>query len=58
MGSNQSAQCGFDEKTANLQKPTLLLKDENIFDICCGWDFSFILTSKKKLKKIKKKNKK
>ena len=48
MGSNDYGQTGFDEKTANLQKPTLLLKDENISDICCGYNFSFILTSKKK----------
>ena len=56
MGSNQYGQVGFKENIQEITKPTLLLKDENIFDICCGWDHSFILTSKKK--KLKKKLKK
>ena len=51
MGSNQYGECGFDEKTENIEKPTLLIKNENIVDVCCGYYHSFILISKKNNKK-------
>ena len=54
MGSNENGQCGLQKKIKFVEKPTLLLKDENIFDICCGSIHSFILTSKKYKNKNKK----
>ena len=47
MGYNFFGQCGFKKEIEKVEKPSLLLKDENIFDICCGLNHSFILTRKK-----------
>ena len=48
MGDNGSGQCGFDKNVESINEPRLLLNDKNVFDICCGYKHSFILTSKKK----------
>ena len=46
MGHNGNGQCGFEKKRGKIEQPTLLLKDEKIFSICCGGEYSIILTSK------------
>ena len=48
MGYNEYGQCGFDENVKSINEPRLLLNDKNVFDICCGYYHSFILTSKNK----------
>ena len=69
MGSNEFGQCGMKEEKENIldinlvkgfntYNPKLLLRDENIISICCGYNHSFILSSKKKIKNIYLKNKK
>ena len=47
MKIKKIGQCGFDKKVKVINKPTFLLKDENIISVCCGYDHSFILKSKK-----------
>ena len=49
MGYNGEGQCGMGNNVSKVDQPTLLLKDENIISVCCGFDYSFILTSKKKI---------
>ena len=54
MGKNDYGQCGFDGKEIDFfENPTLLMTDKNIISVCCGIRHSFILTSKKIIKKIK-----
>ena len=50
MGTNKFGQAGFDRNKSKVlfDQPTFLLKDENIISICCGYYYSFILSSKKK----------
>ena len=46
MGNNDEGQCGFESGKQKIEQPTLLLKDEKIISVCCGYDdYSFILTS-------------
>ena len=49
MGYNGNGQCGMGNNVSKVDQPTLLLKDENIISVCCGYQHSFILTSKKKI---------
>eukprot|EP01091_Cochliopodium_minus_P001463 TRINITY_DN1132_c0_g2_i1.p1 TRINITY_DN1132_c0_g2~~TRINITY_DN1132_c0_g2_i1.p1 ORF type:complete len:416 (-),score=88.22 TRINITY_DN1132_c0_g2_i1:27-1274(-) len=44
MGSNGKGQCGLGKEIRKVETPTLLLTDKNIFSVCCGFDYSFILT--------------
>eukprot|EP01091_Cochliopodium_minus_P008068 TRINITY_DN1796_c0_g1_i2.p1 TRINITY_DN1796_c0_g1~~TRINITY_DN1796_c0_g1_i2.p1 ORF type:complete len:623 (+),score=191.64 TRINITY_DN1796_c0_g1_i2:31-1899(+) len=48
MGSNQSGECGLDEKTKFVEEPRHLMTDKNVFSICCGYLYSFILTKNNK----------
>ena len=45
MGNNESGKCGFENGIQKIEQPTLLLKDEKIISVCCGYYYSFILTS-------------
>ena len=46
MGSNKEGQCGFDKDVGDIIEPKFLLSDKNIISVCCGYDSSYILTSK------------
>ena len=48
MGSNEFNQIGIKDNYS--LDPTLLMKNNNIINISCGYDHSFILLSKKKKK--------
>eukprot|EP01091_Cochliopodium_minus_P005522 TRINITY_DN15436_c0_g1_i1.p1 TRINITY_DN15436_c0_g1~~TRINITY_DN15436_c0_g1_i1.p1 ORF type:complete len:267 (-),score=59.53 TRINITY_DN15436_c0_g1_i1:509-1309(-) len=44
MGSNENGRLGLEIKKRYLTEPELILSDQNIFSVCCGYQYSFILS--------------
>eukprot|EP01091_Cochliopodium_minus_P009743 TRINITY_DN2467_c0_g1_i3.p1 TRINITY_DN2467_c0_g1~~TRINITY_DN2467_c0_g1_i3.p1 ORF type:complete len:212 (+),score=40.69 TRINITY_DN2467_c0_g1_i3:367-1002(+) len=44
MGNNNYGQCGFEKERNSINEPQLLMNDKNIVSICCGKNFSIIVT--------------
>ena len=47
MGSNEKGQLGLGSERTYFDSPYLMMTDPEIVSITCGYEFSFILTSKK-----------
>jgi len=54
LGSNYSGQIGLAFEFNYSFFPHLLMTDKNVFDVCCGWENSFILTRDEESKTILK----
>eukprot|EP01091_Cochliopodium_minus_P015761 TRINITY_DN5698_c1_g1_i1.p1 TRINITY_DN5698_c1_g1~~TRINITY_DN5698_c1_g1_i1.p1 ORF type:complete len:181 (+),score=40.21 TRINITY_DN5698_c1_g1_i1:220-762(+) len=44
MGKNEFGECGFGNEIFESREPKLLMTDKNIISVCCGMNFSVILT--------------